>query len=66
VQAVATDAHHAQRRPPMLTAAIARITDRLSHLIARRLCLENPLRIVRGEALAPPRPRLRTPRGGMR
>lgn len=63
-QIVATDAHHAQRRPPLLSAAIDRITERLSHITARRLCLENPLRVVRGEALASARPRVRTLRSG--
>lgn len=66
VQLIATDAHDVRRRPPMLTGAIDKISARMTHITARRLCLENPLRIVRGEALTFPRPRLRDSRGGNR
>jgi len=66
VQIIATDSHDSQRRPPMMTAAIQQITARLSHVTARRICLENPLRVLRGESLSPARPRARNPRGGNR
>jgi len=63
---VATNAHCAVHRPPMLTAAIDALSNRMSHLTARRLCIENPLRVIRGEPLPAGRPRFRNPRGGPR
>ncbi len=54
VSLVAGDAHCADRRPPRMTAAIERITERFGHAIARRLCVENPLRIARREPLIAP------------
>jgi len=56
---VATDAHATSWRPPRMREAYARLHQRLGRLVARMLCVENPLRILRGqEALT------RTP-GGM-
>jgi protein-tyrosine phosphatase len=49
VALVATDAHDAVRRPPRMTAAAQAISARFSHAVARRLCVENPLRVLRGE-----------------
>jgi protein-tyrosine phosphatase len=54
VSLVATDAHDSQRRPPRLTAALALIDRELGADAARAMCLDNPLRILRGETIAPP------------
>ncbi len=51
---VATDSHDAVRRPPRLTAAIETLTDQLGAEPARVLCLDNPLRVFRGERLERP------------
>ena len=47
---VATDAHDPARRPPRLTAAIDAIAERLSHPVARRLCITNPGRVLKPES----------------
>ncbi len=49
VAMVATDAHDAKQRPPSMTAAIDAIAARLGHAVARRLCVENPLKVLRGD-----------------
>ena len=43
---VATDAHDVERRPPCITAAIDAIERRLGTDVARRVCIENPSRVV--------------------
>jgi protein-tyrosine phosphatase len=48
---VATDAHDTVRRPPRMTAAADAISKRFSHAVARRLCVENPHRVLRGDPL---------------
>ncbi len=50
---VATDAHHVTARPPNLTGAIDKIASKLGESIAKRVCIENPLRVLRGESLLP-------------
>ena len=45
VALVATDAHDVHRRPPVMTAATAAIAKRFGHAVARRVCVENPLRV---------------------
>ena len=52
VSLVATDAHGAEFRPPRLSAAIEAVSAHLGHVVARRICLENPLRVCRGEEIA--------------
>ncbi len=42
---VASDAHDTVRRPPRMSEAIRLIDKRLGEATARRVCLENPLRI---------------------
>ena len=49
VSLVATDAHHADRRPPRMTAAVDAIGKRLGHAVARRLCVENPSKVLAGD-----------------
>ena len=49
VAIVATDAHDVKLRPPSMSAAIDAIAGRYGHAIARRLCLENPLKVLRGD-----------------
>jgi protein-tyrosine phosphatase len=64
VQLIATDAHDAVKRPPTMTRAIAAIGSRMPHVIARRLCIENPAAVLRGEDL--PRIHARALAGGRR
>lgn len=45
-QVVASDAHDRTRRPPRMTDATAAIERRLGYPTARRVCIENPLRIL--------------------
>ncbi|HZL37424.1 MAG TPA: CpsB/CapC family capsule biosynthesis tyrosine phosphatase [Tepidisphaeraceae bacterium] len=49
---VATDAHNIERRPPRLTRAIEAIERRLGYALARRACVENPLRVLNGQLCA--------------
>jgi len=49
---VATDAHDVSRRPPRLTAALETLQEALGAETARTLCIDNPLRVLRGEAIA--------------
>ena len=59
VHLVASDAHDTTRRRPRLTSAIKAFTaEGLPHIVTRRLCLENPLRVIRGEPLPKLRRRL--------
>ncbi len=46
VSLVASDAHDCVRRPPAMTPAIAAISERISHAMARKICIENPARIL--------------------
>jgi protein-tyrosine phosphatase len=46
---VASDAHGIQERPPRLTQAIQLIVKRLGTETARRVCGENPFRVVQGQ-----------------
>ena len=54
VSLVATDSHDLKRRRPRMSAAIELIARQMTHVVARRICIENPLRILRGERLPPP------------
>jgi protein-tyrosine phosphatase len=51
VDFLATDAHSAERRPPRLRDAVDLAAKRIGHEAAERLVLENPRRVLRGEAL---------------
>jgi protein-tyrosine phosphatase len=46
VSFVASDAHDHVQRPPAMTRAIQAITARIGHAVARKLCIENPGRIL--------------------
>jgi protein-tyrosine phosphatase len=46
---VATDAHNLAFRPPKMTEAFTAIAQRLNHPLARRVCIENPCRVLAGE-----------------
>jgi protein-tyrosine phosphatase len=48
VSLIATDAHDASR-PPLMTAALEILSQQLGRDFARTVCLENPLRVFRGE-----------------
>ena len=50
---VASDAHGATRRPPRMTAAIELIERRLGRAAARRLCLDNPRRVLTSVGATP-------------
>jgi protein-tyrosine phosphatase len=49
VALVATDAHDAAQRPPSMTGAIAALSKRVGHAVARRLCIENPMKVLAGD-----------------
>ena len=53
VALVATDSHNAATRGPRMSEAIDAIAHRLGDALARCACIENPLRIVKGEPLHP-------------
>jgi len=50
---VATDSHNINTRRPRMRAAFGRISKRLGEDIARLVCIENPSRVVNGQALLP-------------
>lgn len=50
---VATDAHDVDFRRPQMSEAIDRIAERLGHVAARRVCIENPMRVLAGEEISP-------------
>jgi protein-tyrosine phosphatase len=58
VTLVASDAHGVDR-PPRMSAAIEAISNQLSRPVARRVCIENPNRVVRGEPITTTPERLR-------
>jgi protein-tyrosine phosphatase len=51
---VASDAHDVLNRPPRMTSAIELIAKRLGDEVARRVCIENPSRVVDGLSLKSP------------
>jgi len=50
---VATDAHNPGTGEPGMTAAFKMISANCGPEWARRLCIENPARVLRGERLLP-------------
>jgi len=46
---VATDCHDLDGRRPCIGAAFERISERLGETVARLVCIENPLRVLRGK-----------------
>jgi protein-tyrosine phosphatase len=53
VAIVASDAHHADHRPPCMSEAVAEISARLAPSIASRVCWENPRRVIEGQPIQP-------------
>jgi len=53
VALVATDAHNTQTRRPRLSDALEAITARMGCDLARRVCIENPLRVATGQEIEP-------------
>lgn len=51
VGVVATDAHDTDYRSPMMTGAFELITQKLGENTARKLCIENPSRIIEGKEM---------------
>jgi protein-tyrosine phosphatase len=52
---VASDAHDVKDRPPRMSKAIELIARRLGEDVARRVCGENPWRVLQGRPLEQPR-----------
>jgi protein-tyrosine phosphatase len=52
VALVATDSHGPGIRMPRMTDAIELITRKLGHTMARRVCVENPVRVLEGQDLS--------------
>ncbi|TWT78300.1 Tyrosine-protein phosphatase YwqE [Posidoniimonas polymericola] len=48
---VATDAHCVARRPPRMSAAIEALRDQAPEWAVRRMCHENPYRLLTGQAV---------------
>lgn len=48
-QLVATDCHNLRTRRPSMSAAFERITLKFGHEVARQVCIENPLRVLKGQ-----------------
>lgn len=46
VSFIATDAHDMYGRRPLMRAAFEQIADKLGESLARKLCIENPLRVL--------------------
>jgi protein-tyrosine phosphatase len=51
---IASDAHDTRMRPPRMTPALDRVERRLGQAIARQLCIDNPIRVLRGDNLLTP------------
>lgn len=51
VSLIATDAHSVGTRRPRMTDAIDAIAQKLGEDVARRVCIENPIRVVEGKEL---------------
>lgn len=54
VALIATDAHDCEAAGPCMTTAFEMIRSRLGEPVARLLCSDNPLRVVKGERIRPP------------
>lgn len=49
---VATDCHNLDGRRPCIGAAFEQISDKLGETVARLVCIENPLRVLKGQDMA--------------
>ncbi len=54
IHVVATDAHGARRRRPLIRRAFEHLVSRVGWDVAMLLCRDNPQAIIRGEAVASP------------
>lgn len=54
VSLVATDAHSTTDRPPQMRQAVEAIAGRMGYLLAHRICLQNPARVIEGRPLLTP------------
>lgn len=63
---VATDSHDLDGRRPCISAAFEHISDRLGQTVARLVCIENPLRVLKGQDMAVYSLSTRTQRDGVR
>ena len=50
---VATDCHNLDGRRPCMKAAFECIRIKLGEAVARRVCIENPLKVLKGEDISP-------------
>jgi protein-tyrosine phosphatase len=53
VSFIATDSHDLEVRKPCMKAAFEYISTKLSYTIARLVCIENPLRVIKGQDIIP-------------
>lgn len=53
VTLVATDSHNLESRRPCMKTAFERISIELGENIARLVCIENPLRVIKGQNIIP-------------
>ena len=53
VHLVATDAHSAKRRPPRMSDAIEALSRQAPEWLVRRMCQENPYRVLVGQPVTP-------------
>lgn len=53
VHVIASDAHDSSRRAPRMTDAIQALAEQAPEWLVRRVCLENPLRVLMGETITP-------------
>ena len=63
VAVVATDCHNLRKRKPRIRAAFERISDRLGKTAAQLVCIENPLKIVKGKDIETPYSLIKDPAG---
>ncbi|MCX5636908.1 MAG: hypothetical protein NTX52_04340 [Planctomycetota bacterium] len=49
---VATDSHNLDGRRPCISVAFEDISERLGETVARLVCIENPLRVLKGQDIA--------------
>jgi protein-tyrosine phosphatase len=54
IDLVASDAHNLSKRPPRMSRAIDSIAQQLGEATALRCCVQNPLHVLRGEAVSSP------------
>lgn len=52
ISLVATDSHDLADRKPCISAAFELINDKLGEAFARLVCIENPLRVLKGQDIA--------------